>query len=223
MSEDPFIHDQPLNHRTLTGRKRRAATETKIVRAAVRIFSERGPDAVVIDDFVKAAGVSRGTFYNYFKTTEELLSAAVEERLNEINSLIEAHVATTDDPLRRCAFILRSYLERAMRDPAWGAFLAQIPKIGAAAQAGLLKDLQQGKRQGLLSFDRTDAAVDMVIGTMMQSFRRISSQPVPPDYPRAVIHGIMRGLGAAENRIVEAICEAPEDKLLQQIPPIASS
>ena len=37
--------------------------------------AEHGPDIPVVDDFVKAAGVSRGTFYNYFKSTSELFEA----------------------------------------------------------------------------------------------------------------------------------------------------
>jgi AcrR family transcriptional regulator len=41
--------------------------------AGVRLFSERGFDAVSIDDIVASAGVARTTFFNYFSSKEALI------------------------------------------------------------------------------------------------------------------------------------------------------
>ena len=57
------------DHRTRVGRQRRARTQARILEAAFEVFARKGPDAPVIDDFIQAAGVARGTFYNHFRTT----------------------------------------------------------------------------------------------------------------------------------------------------------
>ena len=73
-----------VDHRTRVGEERSARTETRILEAALRVFAERGPDAPVIDEFVQAAGISRGTFYNYFDSVEALLRATSEWTTREV-------------------------------------------------------------------------------------------------------------------------------------------
>ena len=39
------------------------------------MLGRRSADASIIDELTALAGVSRGTFYNYFRTNDELLAA----------------------------------------------------------------------------------------------------------------------------------------------------
>ena len=55
------------------------AKRRQIVDGARRIFLERGFDAASMMDIAKAAGVSKGTLYVYFKNKEELFAAIVQE------------------------------------------------------------------------------------------------------------------------------------------------
>jgi AcrR family transcriptional regulator len=52
-------------------------TRERIVRAARRLFNRRGFSDVSIDEIMAAAGLSRGGFYNHFKTKDELYAEAV--------------------------------------------------------------------------------------------------------------------------------------------------
>ena len=79
--------------------ERRARMRRKLVESALLVFAEKGVDASVIDDVIAAADVSRGTFYNYFRTNGELLAAAIEELGNELVEHIEERVKV--DSLRR--------------------------------------------------------------------------------------------------------------------------
>ena len=65
--------EEDTDHRTRVGRERRERTQARIIEAALRVFAEKGPDAPIIDDFIKAAGVARGTFYNYFPSKDAIL------------------------------------------------------------------------------------------------------------------------------------------------------
>lgn len=59
-----------------TGRGVRSRTRTLLLDAAVRVFSRKGAGAAAIHDIAAEAGVSNGTFYNYFRTRAEILEAA---------------------------------------------------------------------------------------------------------------------------------------------------
>jgi AcrR family transcriptional regulator len=54
------------------------AKRRQIVDGARRIFLDRGFDAASMMDIAKAAGVSKGTLYVYFKNKEELFAAIVQ-------------------------------------------------------------------------------------------------------------------------------------------------
>ena len=51
-----------------------------IVDGARRMFLAQGFDAASMNDIARAAGVSKGTLYVYFKSKEELFEAIVEEQ-----------------------------------------------------------------------------------------------------------------------------------------------
>ncbi len=61
----------------------RDARRRQILDAAARQFGLKGldPGAATIDDIAKAAGLSKGSIYSYFKNKEELLAAIVESAI----------------------------------------------------------------------------------------------------------------------------------------------
>jgi AcrR family transcriptional regulator len=54
----------------------------RLFRAAVELFGTRGFNATTVEDITRAADVGKGTFFNYFKTKEMLLSSWAELRLD---------------------------------------------------------------------------------------------------------------------------------------------
>src|SRR5690625_1010435 len=55
---------------------KRERTRAQLIDAALSVLSVRGLEATSIDDLMEVAGMSRGTFYNYFQTRDEVLIAA---------------------------------------------------------------------------------------------------------------------------------------------------
>ena len=54
-------------------RQRKLETWRQVRETALRLISERGFDAVSVDDIVAGAGISRRTFFNYFADKESVL------------------------------------------------------------------------------------------------------------------------------------------------------
>ncbi|HEY4212627.1 MAG TPA: helix-turn-helix domain-containing protein [Steroidobacteraceae bacterium] len=53
--------------------RKKQRTRQEIADAALRLFAEKGFDAVTVADIARAAAVSEQTVYNYFKTKESLV------------------------------------------------------------------------------------------------------------------------------------------------------
>lgn len=60
----------------------------ELMEAAEALFSEKGFGATMIRDIVKSLGVAQGTFYNYFKSKDEILIALLEKDWQDIHQLI---------------------------------------------------------------------------------------------------------------------------------------
>ncbi|MFI6868261.1 TetR/AcrR family transcriptional regulator [Nocardia sp. NPDC050406] len=80
-------------------------TRRALLRAAYRLFDDKGYDGTTITEIAKAAEVSPGTFFNYFGTKEDLLFAdrshIVEAGLRELG---ERHPGETPGDM-----VLRAY------------------------------------------------------------------------------------------------------------------
>src|SRR6478752_3332920 len=73
-------------------------TMRKLLDAGMRVFAERGFPASRVDDIVRAARTSHGTFYLYFANKEDLLRALAVECATEMDALADGlGVITPDD------------------------------------------------------------------------------------------------------------------------------
>ncbi len=72
------------------GRELRAQgrkTMAKLLDASMRVFAERGFHAARVDDIVRAARASHGTFYLYFSSKEDLLRALAVQCSQQMEAL----------------------------------------------------------------------------------------------------------------------------------------
>lgn len=193
-----------VNHRTLVGHARRQRTREKILESAMQVFAEQRDKPPVIDDFIRSAGVARGTFYNYFRTTQELLDATVAWSTDDVIKSIEQEIRAYDDPALRLATACRLFLRLAESDRAWCAFLVRAPQIGVLTRRRLRSDLDQGNRAGLFHIEHPEAAYDLVTGIMQQALRRVASRR--RGYARETLVSMMlRGLGASDSTVARVL------------------
>jgi AcrR family transcriptional regulator len=84
-------------------------TMRKLLDAGMRVFAERGFHAARVDDIVRAARTSHGTFYLYFANKEELLRALAIQGAEEMGALACGLGEVTSDEAG--AIELRRFLE----------------------------------------------------------------------------------------------------------------
>lgn len=190
-----------LNHRTVVGRQRRARTQTRIVSAAMRVFAAKGPEAAVIDDVVREAGIARGTFYNYYTRTDELLlavSTALEDAL--IRSIREV-IAPLEPGVERVASGVRLWLAWAQGDPIGCGFVVRSRFRGPLVEKQLASDLRDGMVAGDIAVSSVAVGRDLIVGTVLEAMQRLLGGPMPTGYLDEVAEVILRGLGVERSTV----------------------
>jgi AcrR family transcriptional regulator len=97
----------------LQGRAR--DTRKALLDAAWRLFSEQGFTRTTVDDIVRACGVSRGTFYIYFKNKTDIFETLAEEVVSAMNSRAGGRAPKGSGRYERVRFSNDEYL-RFYRD-----------------------------------------------------------------------------------------------------------
>ncbi|MEZ5137031.1 MAG: helix-turn-helix domain-containing protein [Acidimicrobiales bacterium] len=91
-------------------RARGRKTRRRLLDAGIDVFARRGFHAARVDDIVKAAKTSHGTFYLYFSNKEALFAALVADVADEMADLAASLEPITADAAGREA--LRAWLSR---------------------------------------------------------------------------------------------------------------
>lgn len=70
------------------GRKQIAAERTrrKIMEASEKLIASRGFDNVTVDEITAEAGVSKGSFYTYFKRKEDVVGEIAHEHFETVRA-----------------------------------------------------------------------------------------------------------------------------------------
>lgn len=107
--------------------KRREATRERLMAAAKSVMAETRVEAVTIDDIIRKAEVGKGSFYNHFKTKEDLFYATLDEIIARITSEIAAVIQHLNDPADVLAVGIRMHIKHATADPEIGRFIVNAP------------------------------------------------------------------------------------------------
>ncbi len=150
---DAFSQSEPPPELTAAGRK----TWEALVAAGRKVFVERGYPATHVSDVVEAAGVSRGAFYRYFESKDQLARAlairamqTVSRVLIEIPALAPNDGASGRTALRRWlrrydlaqaneAAMLRVWVDAALQDATLRANSAAALDWGRRVMASFLE------------------------------------------------------------------------------------
>ena len=137
----------PAQNRQL--RKQGRETLRRLLEAAITVFDERGYHAARVDDIVKAASTSHGTFYLYFRNKEDLFRALVADVTEEMRELAES--LPPIKPSKAGYDALREWLDRFYGiyehyNPvirAWTEANAQNPELAATGGKVLRRFIDQ--------------------------------------------------------------------------------
>lgn len=91
----------------------------RILDCALRLFSERGYDAVGIQEIVDCAGVTKPTMYHYFGSKRGLLQMLLKESFGALNTRVSEAAVYQGNLTLTLERVTKTYFEIAMRQPAF--------------------------------------------------------------------------------------------------------
>lgn len=105
----------------------------KILDAAEKLFAERDPGSVGMNEIAGAAGCSRATLYRYFESRDALHAAYVHRWANALYDELTRRLDGIDDPAQRLVTGITASLALVRSNPALASWFAETaPPIGAA-------------------------------------------------------------------------------------------
>jgi AcrR family transcriptional regulator len=168
----------PARQRELRAQGRE--TMSRLLEAGLRVFGERGYHASRVDDVVRAAKASHGTFYLYFTNKEDLLRALAVDCAHELTRLADTIGPVTPDEAGRAelrAFLAR-FLETYRRNgPVIRAWMEdqvgdrEIDRLGVKAFTAIGDRLGRRMREAGTDLAVSDQAA---VGALMALLERFS-------------------------------------------------
>lgn len=152
----------------------------EIYRAAIEVLEENGFKGMTMDRVAEAAGVAKGTLYNYFKNKEELLDFTHDKLFDDHWTEMEQILSQALPPLEKIRTAVRTVFQHFSTNRK--VFLAihdnhcrPVPKPGSSRRKlpreffrGLIAD---ATRLGQLRLVDPDFAAETLIGGIMASVR----------------------------------------------------
>lgn len=191
---------------------RRERTRRRVLDAAFALMGHERGLAVRIEEICAEAGISRGTFYNYFTGLEQVFDALSFDLSHDFNSAVLATMARMEDMAARTDAAMRYYLERARSSPQWGWAMVNIsatgPLFGAETFASAQATVEEGIMRGEFVLEDASVGRDMILGTALAAMASQLRGGADADQPRKVARLILRALGVPGDR-VEAVVSRP--------------
>ncbi len=185
---------------------KRERTRKKILEAAFALIGNEKGLTVRIEEICAAADISRGTFYNYFTSLEQLFEILAIELSHDLNRTL---VSTLDEVRMSHAegsnAAIQHYLNYARRDPAWAWAMVHLsafgPTFGAEAWEACYRSIAKGIEAG--EFDVPNATVgrDLMTGTVLATVR--TTLRGGRSQPRVIAYHLLRALGVPDARARE--------------------
>lgn len=173
---------------TRAGKREQNKQENRdaILAAARRVFLERGYDAVTIRDVIRQTELAAGTFYNYFRTKEDVFRALLEARIGALTAelrQVRGRARSLD------AFVHGAYLAAftvIAADPVLYALMARNEPIvralytesvlGVSVRA-LKDDIRDAIRRGIMPDMNVDLLAAALFGAGYEMGRVLAESP----------------------------------------------
>ena len=192
--------------------RRKAATQLDIARAAMELFTEKGPDATTAEEIAHSAGVALRTFYRYFRNKQDavgpLLASggdhwrellAATEPGTPLPQALEAAAVTSltpaDAEAEEALGRTRTLLRAAQDDPALRAVWYRVNQESEEQLLPVLTRLA-GPDADPLKLRLTAAAATDAIRVSLELWSTTTSPTTGPNSPATLTTQALRHLTA---------------------------
>lgn len=122
--------------------KRQRRTDIALV--ALEVFAEKGFDFASISQIAEAAGIGKGTVYEYFESKEDLIHHALVSWINGLSRTAEQTLSGIEDPIERLRVFVQSLIQVFLSDErTMKIFIAMFQMYSSSKERLLFQKLTQ--------------------------------------------------------------------------------
>ena len=194
------------------GENKRARTRGALIDSALEVFSQQGVEAARISQITQLAGLANGTFYNHFRDTDELASAATRAVALEIVQQIDDAMAHIEDAAERIVVACTRFIVIAVEHPDWGNVLLdwmqRFAGEGFEVARYLRADVRRGIEQGLFDVVEDAFLIEALCSLVATSLRRQLADGLDEELLARTTQNLLRLLGFSPARATRTVDRA---------------
>jgi AcrR family transcriptional regulator len=181
------------------GSRRRERTRQRLTDAAMLLISEKGVAGLRIQEITERADVALGSFYNHFKTKEEVVEAVVAGTIEVRAAAIVSQMAAIEDPAEVVSYACRRVVRIAVDDPELAWLFVNLDRADTLFETivhrSALSAFEEGVARG--RFDLLDAPVALIttVGGALAVMRAILEKRCGPDVDSLFAESVLRSAG----------------------------
>ncbi|HRD27421.1 MAG TPA: helix-turn-helix domain-containing protein [Caulobacter sp.] len=188
---------------------RRARTRRALLRAGEALLISHAIEVVSVDDIVKTAGVTRGSFYNHFEDKEALAREISRNVRLAGEAMVDAANEGISDPAERVARALAIFVHFSTVEPLRARSMVRL-FAGATAlpladvNIGVLADVARGLEEGRFRGPSLQSGILLIIGIVQMSILYLleSTRPVATEaFAAELAADLLRGLGVDPTQV----------------------
>ena len=118
-------------------------TESKLLKATTDLLNNNGYKELDVKTITSLAGVSYGTFYNYFSSIDDIHQRVVVDKVTEAGSQIMPSIESVESPLKQAIFGWYMSLKIFSDDPSAG-WIVERPQVINNIWQSTVQEMQEG-------------------------------------------------------------------------------
>lgn len=191
--------DKHLNHRTRVAAQRREDMHLHLLVSGLLLASIKPIHEIEIEDVIKQAQVSRGSFYNYFQSLQALYDELARKLMPELFSEIEILVPRHSDTVERLASTIRLLIRLLVKYPVLGSFVTKIqwPQKNQNWELfqAITRDISRGIDEGEFTKMPASIGANIAIGSIIGGVHTMLLEHFAEGFEDKIANQVLIGLG----------------------------
>ena len=221
------------DHRIRVAASRREEMQNSLLFSALALASDTSIHEIDVDDIIRHAEVSRGSFYKYFPSVQALIPALANQLAHELTAEIDAVTHQIPSTAARLVITAKLTVRRLVRVKVLGNFLIQLPWPSQNPEVNVFKnissDIELGIKEGLFTKMPVSIGCNLFIGSLIGGIHAMLGKSSSASYENKVLYPALIGLGLAAETAgellkapVPALPTLPDTGLLGKIAALSS-
>jgi hypothetical protein len=222
------------DHRIRVAASRREEMQNSLMFSLLALASDVSIHEIDVDDIIKHAEVSRGSFYKYFPSIQALIPASANQLALELTAEIDAVTQQIPITATRLVISAKLMMRYLVKHKVLGNFLIQMPWPSQNTEfnvfTNICSDVELGIKDGVFAKMPVSIGCNLLVGSLIGGINIMLSKSPSSSYENKVLYPALIGLGLDSNAAdellktpVPSLLKLPETGVLGKVAALGTS